>query len=325
MIRPRRLRRSQIIRDMVCENQLDPRQWVYPLFLVEGSAQQVPIDSMPGQFQCSIDVTLKEIERAWGLGLRSFAIFPKIDPKLKDPFGRESVNKNGLVPRAIAAIKDRYPQCLLFADVALDPYTDHGHDGIVENGIVVNDPTVERLCDQAVLHAAMGADWVAPSDMMDGRIGAIRRALDDCGHTDTAILSYCAKYASQFYGPFRSAIASAPLSGLNDKRSYQLNPANRKEAHRELLLDTAEGADALMVKPALSYLDIIADFKRHSKVPVAAYNVSGEYAMVKAASARGWLNEKGIVLEILLSIRRAGADMIWTYHAVEAAQWLDSL
>jgi porphobilinogen synthase len=320
--RPRRNRKHPAIRGFCRETQLSAANFVYPLFIHEGDEDEV-IRSMPGALRRSPRGVLHEIEAAMEVGVSSFALFPKIDESLKDPRGTESINPTGLVPRTIAAIKARWAHAVVVADVALDPYSSDGHDGVVSPaGVILNDETVDILCQQALAQARAGADIVAPSDMMDGRIGAIRSALDEGGYSDVSILAYTAKYASAFYGPFRDALDSAPRFG--DKKTYQMDPANVREALREVELDEQEGADIVMVKPAGAYLDVIRALRDATVLPIAAYQVSGEYAMLKAASAQGWLDEKKAVLESLLAIRRAGADMILTYFARQAAEWIAS-
>ncbi len=318
--RPRRLRQSPAVRDMVRETRLHPSQFIAPLFVTEGESVKDPIPSMPGYFRLSLDQLGHELDELVELGIRCVLLFVKVPDELKDNAGTEAVNDDGLMQRAVRFAKGRHPGLCVMTDVALDPYSSYGHDGIVEGTQIVNDPTVEVLAAMSVSHARAGADFVAPSDMMDGRVAAIRRALDTAGFTQTGILAYSAKYASCFYGPFRDALDSAP--GFGDKATYQMDPANRLEASREVQLDLTEGADIVMVKPALAYLDVIADVKRISHVPVAAYQVSGEYAMVKAAAQNGWLDERKAALEILTAIRRAGADLIATYFAKPAATWL---
>lgn len=319
--RPRRLRKTATLRRMVRENQLTPADLIYPLFVMEGEGQTAEIPSMPGQFRYTLDLLLKEIKEAWDLGIGAIAIFPKIHDSLKDNEGTESHNPEGLVPRVVKAIKQMLPEIIIITDVALDPYSTEGHDGIVSaDGRILNDETVAVLVKQAVSHAVAGADIVAPSDMMDGRVGAIRRGLDEAGFPDVAILSYSAKYASSYYGPFRDALGSAPKFG--DKKTYQMDFANARESMREVDLDILEGADIVMVKPALAYLDIIHSLKQTIHHPIAAYNVSGEYAMVKAAAQQGWIDEEKIILETLTSMKRAGADLILTYFAKQAAQLL---
>ncbi len=318
--RPRRNRKHPAIRAMVREQHVGPEHFIYPLFIHEGE-RDVPIGAMPGCSRLSLTGLLREVEAARAVGVHSFALFPAVPEAQKTSDGREAHNRDGLVPRTLRALKDRWPDVVLVTDVALDPYNSDGHDGIVApDGRILNDETVAVLCKQALTQARAGADIVAPSDMMDGRVGAIRLALDAEGFTEVSILAYTAKYASAFYGPFREALDSAPKSG--DKKTYQMDPANRREALREASLDAAEGADMLMVKPAGPYLDIIRELRDASELPIAAYQVSGEYAMLKAASERGWLDEKRAVLESLLGIRRAGADLILTYYARQAAQWL---
>lgn len=318
--RHRVLRRTPAIRSLVAETILTPADFIVPLFITEGENSKAAIPSMPGYYRMSLDNTIKEVRQLWQLGLKSVLIFIKCPDELKDNKGTEALNKNGLMQRSIRAIKEAVPDMLIMTDVALDPYSSYGHDGIVENGIIVNDATVEVLAEMSVSHAASGADFVAPSDMMDGRIGAIRRALEADGYTHTGILSYSAKYASCFYGPFRDALDSAP--GFGDKKTYQMDPANGKEAIRETLADVEEGADIVMIKPALSYLDVISQVKTHVQVPVAAYQVSGEYAMIKAAAAQGWLHETTAAIETLTSIKRAGADIIASYFAKDIVHLL---
>ncbi|MEG4274032.1 MULTISPECIES: porphobilinogen synthase [unclassified Microcoleus] len=320
-IRPRRLRRTPALRRMVRENHLTVDDLIYPMFVMEGEGQKVEIASMPGCYRYSLDLLLKEIAECWNLGIGAIALFPVISDSKKDDAGTESYNPEGLVQQTVKAIKQNIPEIVVITDVALDPFTSHGHDGLVdENGKILNDQTVEVLVKMAVSQAAAGADMVAPSDMMDGRIGAIRKALDAAGYIDTAILAYSAKYASAYYGPFRDALDSAPKFG--DKKTYQMDAANAREALKEVALDIAEGADIVMVKPALAYLDIICQVREATNLPVAAYNVSGEYAMIKAAAQLGWIDEKRIILESLTSIKRAGADLILTYFAKEVALML---
>lgn len=318
--RHRILRRTPAIRSLVAQTTLTPADFIVPLFITEGENSRDVISSMPGYYRMSLDNTVKEVTELWQMGLKAVLLFIKCPDKLKDNIGTEALNKDGLMQRSIRAIKEAVPEMLVMTDVALDPYSSYGHDGIVENGIIVNDATVEVLAQMSVSHAAAGADFVAPSDMMDGRIGAIRRALEIAGHTQTGILSYSAKYASCFYGPFRDALDSAP--GFGDKKTYQMDPANSTEAIRETLADVKEGADIVMIKPALSYLDVISQVKAHVYVPVAAYQVSGEYAMIKAAAAQGWLDETKAVVETLTSIKRAGADMIASYFAKDIVHLL---
>ena len=316
--RPRRLRRTPALRRMVEETQLTVNDLIYPLFVMEGEGQKVEVVSMPGSYRYSLDLLLKEIEDAYNLGINAIALFPLVAEAKKDNVGTESYNSEGLIQRTVRAIKQTIPDIVVITDVALDPYSSEGHDGIVgENGVILNDPTVEVLVKQALSHAEAGADIVAPSDMMDGRIGAIRKALDAAEYSDVGILAYSAKYASAYYGPFRDALDSAPKFG--DKKTYQMDSANAREAIKEVALDIAEGADMVMVKPALAYLDIICEVKKTTNLPVAAYNVSGEYAMIKAAGQKGWIDEKKVMLETLTSMKRAGADLILTYFAKEVA------
>lgn len=318
--RPRRNRRTAAIRGLVRETQLSARNLILPLFINEGERIREPIAAMPGQYRLSIDEAVKICREALELGVLAVALFPVVAEELKDRYAAESVNQKGLLQRAIVALKKQLPELCVIADVAMDPYSTDGHDGLVIDGHIRNDETLPILAAMAVSQAKAGADLVAPSDMMDGRIGFIRRALDDAGYPDVGILSYAAKYASAFYGPFREALASAPKSG--DKKTYQMDPANKREAIREVLLDCAEGADMVMVKPALAYLDVIAAVRSKVSVPVAAYQVSGEYAMIKAAAQNGWLDGEQAMEETLLAIRRAGADMILTYFALEMAKKL---
>lgn len=316
--RNRILRQSSAIRNLVAETRLSPNDFIVPLFIIEGSNESTEIQSMPGYYRRTIDHTVKEVKELWSLGLQSVLLFVKSDEALKDNKGTEALNPNGLMQRSIKAIKDAVPDIVVMTDVALDPYSSYGHDGIVENGEIVNDPTVEVLAKMSVSHAAAGADFVAPSDMMDGRIAAIRTALEDNNYKKTGIMSYSAKYASCFYGPFRDALDSAP--GFGDKKTYQMDYANRLEAIKETLMDVEEGADIVMIKPALSYLDIIREVKNAVDIPVSAYNISGEYAMIKAAAKMGWLDQDKAILETLTSIKRAGADLIATYFAKEAVK-----
>jgi len=319
--RPRRLRRTPAMRRMVRETQLSVNDLIYPLFVMEGESHQQEIMSMPGCYRYSWDLLLKEVENVFELGINAIALFPVIPEDKKDATATESYNPDGLVQRTVRAIRQAVPEIVVITDVALDPFSSHGHDGIVsEDGIILNDPTVDVLVKMALSQANAGADIVAPSDMMDGRVGAIRQALDAEGYVDVGILAYSAKYASAYYGPFRDALDSAPKFG--DKKTYQMNPANAKEALKEIALDIAEGVDLLMIKPALAYLDIIQQVRNATELPVAAYNVSGEYAMIKAASQRGWIDEKSVILETLTSIKRAGADLILTYFAKDVALML---
>lgn len=319
--RPRRSRRTPALRDLVRETTLSAHDLVYPVFL-HADAEDVEIEAMPGQTRWSPEGLLRIAERTLEAGVRALVLFPKIEDGLKDSTGSEVSNDDGLVPRSLRALKARFPELALFTDVALDPYSSDGHDGIVDgdSGVILNDETVEVLCRQAVVQARAGADVIAPSDMMDGRVGAIREALDAEGFTEVSILSYTAKYASSFYGPFRGALDSAPKDG--DKKTYQMDPANAREAMRELYLDEAEGADMVMVKPAGPYLDIVSAVREATTLPVAAYQVSGEYLMIEAAARSGWLDRRDVALESLVGIKRAGADMILTYHALDAAGWL---
>lgn len=316
--RPRRLRRSEPIRTLVRETDLRPGVLIAPLFIKEGKGLREPIDTMPGQFRLSPDELVREAKELWDVGVRAVNLFGYSETK--DEEASEAFNPDGIIPRGVRAVKDAVPEMCVQTDVALDPYSIHGHDGLVIDGEVRNDESVEALCRMALAHARAGVDWVAPSDMMDGRVGAIRETLDGEGFTHVGILSYSAKYASCFYGPFRGALDSAPRHG--DKKSYQMDPANAREALKEVALDIEEGADVVMVKPALPYLDVIARVREAFDVPVAAYNVSGEYGMIVAASERGWIDRERAVVETLTSIRRAGADMILTYFAKEAARLL---
>ncbi|WP_295613491.1 porphobilinogen synthase [Chamaesiphon sp. GL140_3_metabinner_50] len=316
--RPRRLRRNPTIRSLVSETQLTVDDLIYPMFVTEGENQRVEIVSMPDCYRYSLDLLLKEIAEIYSLGIKAVALFPVVSETKKDDNGTESYNPEGLAQQAVRAIKAQTPGMMVITDVALDPFTTHGHDGVIdEQGVILNDETVAILVKMAVSQAAAGCDIVAPSDMMDGRIGAIRQGLDANGFTDVSILAYSAKYASAYYGPFRDALDSAPKFG--DKKTYQMNPANTREALLEVELDIAEGADMVMVKPALAYMDIIHQVKANCNVPVAAYNVSGEYSMIKAAAQLGWIDEKKIMMETLLSIKRAGADLILTYFAKDVA------
>ncbi|MFM2432151.1 MAG: hypothetical protein RLZZ511_3365 [Cyanobacteriota bacterium] len=318
--RPRRLRRTETLRRMVRETTLTVDDLIYPLFIMDGEQQRVAVPSMPGCDRYTVDLLLEEIQSAVQLGIGAIALFPKIPESLKDNAGTESYNAAGLVPRAVKAVKAQFPELVVIADVALDPYSSEGHDGIVENGQILNDETVAILVQQAVMQAAEGADIVAPSDMMDGRVGAIRRGLDAAGFWQVGIMAYSAKYASAYYGPFRDALDSAPKFG--DKKTYQMDAANAREAIVEVDLDIAEGADIVMVKPALAYLDIIRQIRQHCQTPIAAYNVSGEYAMIRAAAQQGWIDEQKVILETLTSMKRAGADLILTYFAKQVAEWL---
>jgi porphobilinogen synthase len=318
--RNRILRQTPAIRAMVAETALTPNDFIVPLFIDEGKGVETEIASMPGYYRRSLDGTVKEVKELYSLGIRCVLLFVKSKDELKDNTGKEAWNPDGLMQRSIRMIKEAVPEILVMTDVALDPYSSYGHDGIVENGEIVNDPTVEALIKMSLSHAAAGADWVAPSDMMDGRIGAIRRAFEEHQYTRTGIMAYSAKYASCFYGPFRDALDSAP--GFGDKKTYQMDPANRLEAVKEAIMDVEEGADIVMVKPALPYLDIIREVKNAVRVPVSAYNISGEYALIKAAAKMGWINEEKAILETLTSIKRAGADLIATYFAKDAVKLL---
>jgi porphobilinogen synthase len=322
-IRPRRNRKSQAIRDIVQETWLTPNDMLYPLFLTEGSNQKTAIQSMPDIYRLSLDNILFEIESSLKLGLKAFAVFPVIPEHKKDKYASESYREGNMYVEAIYKIKQSFPEIALMTDVAMDPYSSDGHDGLVVDGQILNDATLPVLSKMAIAQAQAGADILGPSDMMDGRIGYIRRDLDKLGYTQVSIMSYTAKYASSFYGPFREALDSAPKMG--DKKTYQMNPANKREALLEAKLDAQEGADMLMVKPALAYLDIIHVLKENTHLPIAAYNVSGEYAMIKFAAQAGCLNEKNAVLEMLTSIKRAGADIILTYFAKTAASYLKNL
>ncbi|MEB3215613.1 MAG: porphobilinogen synthase [Nostocales cyanobacterium 94392] len=319
--RPRRLRGNPGLRSMVQETQLTVDDLIYPMFVMEGENQKVEISSMPGCYRYTLDLLIEEIKQVKELGINAIALFPLIPEAKKDDFGTESYNPDGLVQTTVKAIKQAVSEILVITDVALDPFSIHGHDGIVDDkGVILNDPTVEVLVKMAISQAEAGTDIVAPSDMMDGRVGAIRQALDAAGYFHVAILAYSAKYASSYYGPFRDALDSAPKFG--DKKTYQMDAANAREALKEVALDIAEGADIVMVKPALAYMDIIYQIKSTTNLPVAAYNVSGEYAMIKAAAQQGWIDEKKVILETLTSMKRAGADLILTYFAKEVALML---
>jgi porphobilinogen synthase len=306
---------------MVAETILTPSDFIAPLFVTEGENVKEEISSMPGYFRYSLDLTIKEAKELWSLGIKSVLLFVKAPDSVKDNKGTEAVNPNGLMQRAIRGIKDAIPDMVVMTDVALDPYSTYGHDGIVEGSEIVNDPTVEVLARMSLSHAQAGADFVAPSDMMDGRILAIRNILEENGFDKTGIMAYSAKYASCFYGPFRDALDSAP--GFGDKKTYQMDYANSREAIKETLMDVEEGADIVMVKPAMAYLDIMRILKDRVTVPVSAYHVSGEYAMIKAAAERGWLDENKAIIESLTSIKRAGADLIATYFAKDAVKLLN--
>ncbi len=318
--RNRILRQSAAIRSMVAETILTPNDFIVPLFIDDGQNVQTEISSMPNYYRRSLDLTVKEVKELYSMGLKSILLFVKSADELKDNKGTEALNPNGLMQRSIKEIKNAVPEMLIMTDVALDPFSTFGHDGIVENGEIVNDATVEVLAQMSVSHAKAGADFVAPSDMMDGRIGAIRKALEEAGYTKTGIMAYSAKYASCFYGPFRDALDSAP--GFGDKKTYQMDYANRTEAVREALMDVEEGADIVMVKPGLPYLDIVREVKNAVNVPVSVYNISGEYAMIKAAAKMGWIDEDKAIIETLTSMKRAGADLIATYFAKDAVRLL---
>ncbi len=316
--RPRRNRSSAAIRTMVEENRLSVKDLLFPLFVMDGSATKTEIKSMPGIYRYTTDLLLKEIDECLNLGITSYALFPQVAEDRKDTLATESHRQGSLYLEAIHAVTSRFPEISMLTDVAMDPYSSDGHDGIVKNGEILNDETLEVLAKMAVAQAQAGSKLIGPSDMMDGRVGYIRESLDDAGFTNVGIMAYSAKYASAFYGPFRDALESAPKFG--DKKTYQMNPANSREALREAELDELEGADFLMVKPALSYLDIISLLRDNTNLPIAAYNVSGEYAMVKAAAANGWIDGEKAMLESLLSMKRAGAQVILTYFAKEFAQ-----
>ncbi|WP_420576794.1 porphobilinogen synthase [Ekhidna sp.] len=320
MRRPRRNRASAAIRDLAQETTLTTNDFIFPLFLLEGNKKKSEVESMPGIFRLSEDLILKEIEACLKMGIKGFDIFPVVDEKYKDKTATKSYDPNFFYLKTLTKIKKEFPEALIITDVAMDPYSSDGHDGIVEGSKILNDETLDILGQMALAHAETGVDMIGPSDMMDFRIGYLRNILDEQGYTDTGIMSYTAKYASAFYGPFRDALDSAPKFG--DKKTYQMNPANSDEAVLEAELDFNEGADVLMVKPALAYLDIIQRLKSNFNIPIAAYNVSGEYAMIKAAGEKGWLDAERAMMESLLSIKRAGADMILTYFAKEVAAHL---
>jgi porphobilinogen synthase len=322
--RPRRLRKQEFNRSLVRENTLSTNDLIYPLFIIEGENIKEKIDSMPGIERLSIDQLMIEAKEIVDLKIQAIALFPVIASEKKTEDAEESYNSDGLVQRAVRALKRSFPELAVITDVALDPFTSHGQDGLIDsNGYVLNDETVDVLIKQALSHAEAGADIVAPSDMMDGRIGAIRNALEESGFVHTNILSYAAKYASSFYGPFRDAVGSSGNLGKSDKKTYQMDPGNANEAIREVELDIAEGADMVMIKPGLPYLDIVSNVKQTFGVPTFAYHVSGEYAMLKAASQNKWIDEKSTVLETLLCFKRAGADAVLTYYAKDAARWLN--
>ncbi len=319
--RPRRNRKNENIRRLIRESKISLDDLIAPLFLKEGENIREPISSMPDYYRLSPNELIKECKEIYNLGIPAAILFPVIEDHKKDSLARESYNPDGLYPRTIEMIKQEVPELIVITDVAMDPYSSDGHDGIVKEGEILNDETLEILGKMAITQAKAGADIVAPSDMMDGRVGYLRKVLDQEGFKNTGILSYTAKYASAFYGPFRDALDSAPRFG--DKKTYQMDPSNIREALLELQLDIEEGADMIMVKPGLPYLDVVREFKNHSSVPVAVYNVSGEYSMVKASAKQGWIDYKKCVIEIMTSFKRAGADMILTYHAKEVAQWLN--
>jgi porphobilinogen synthase len=321
--RPRRLRRDAFSRALVREHQLAATDLILPVFILDGEGQTQDVASMPGVQRMSVDRLLTRAEQCLELGVPAMALFPVVDPTLKTPDGREATNPEGLVPRAVRELKRRFPELGLMTDVALDPYTSHGQDGLLDpQGYILNDDTVAVLREQALVQAEAGVDIVAPSDMMDGRIGAVRQALEDRGHIHTRIMAYSAKYASAFYGPFRDAVGSATNLGKSDKKTYQMDPANSNEALREVALDIAEGADMVMVKPGMPYLDIVRRVKDEFGMPTFAYQVSGEYAMIKAAAANGWLNHDAVMMEALLAFKRAGADGVLSYFALDAARLL---
>jgi porphobilinogen synthase len=311
--RNRRLRTSETLRNLIRESTITPNDFLVPLFIIEGKNKKQEIKSMPNYFKMSIDLILKEINILHTLGLKSVLLFAQVEENLKDNYGTEAINKNGLMQRAIKSIKNKFPDILIMSDVALDPYSSYGHDGVVENGIVVNDLTNDILAKMSLTHIEAGADFVAPSDMMDGRVKSIRTILEKEGYHDAGIMSYSAKYASSFYGPFRDALDSKP--GFGDKKTYQMDIGNREEAINEVRSDIEEGADIVMVKPGISYLDIIRDIKNNFNIPISAYQVSGEYAMIKAASKNGWIDENQTILETSIAFKRAGASFIASYFA----------
>ncbi|PQJ31556.1 delta-aminolevulinic acid dehydratase [Nonlabens arenilitoris] len=318
--RNRRLRTNNSIRSMVQETIISPNDFIVPLFIVEGTGVKEEIPSMPDYYRFSLDLLKEEVKTLWSMGLKSVLLFVKVPDHLKDNKGTEAINADGLMQRSIKAVKDVAPDMYVMTDVALDPYSSYGHDGIVENGQILNDETAEVLAQMSISHAQAGADMVAPSDMMDGRILYIREALEEEGFKNTGIMSYSAKYASAFYGPFRDALDSAP--GFGDKKTYQMDPANRSEAIRETLMDIDEGADIVMIKPGLCYLDIVRDLKNEVEVPISVYQVSGEYAMLKAAAEKGWLNHDAVMMEQVTAIKRAGADLIASYFAKDVVKLL---
>lgn len=326
--RHRRLRTNESIRSIVRETSISPANFMLPMFVAEGTDVKIPIPSMPGIFRHSLDHTVREAKEAWDLGIRAVNIYVKVDDKLKDNTGKEAWNRDGLMQQTIRAIKEALPEMIVMPDVALDPYSIYGHDGIIENGKIVNDKTNDALVKMSLSHAEAGADFVAPSDMMDGRVLAIREALEANGYHDVGIMSYSAKYASAFYGPFREALDSAPVDMQEiprDKKTYQMDYANRIEAVKEAISDVEEGADMVMVKPGMAYLDIVREVRDAVDVPVSVYQVSGEYAMIKAAAERGWLDHDKVMLEQLYCIRRAGASLVSTYFAKEAAALLNRM
>ena len=316
--RPRRLRSSETLRNLIKETTISPSDFLVPLFIISGENKIEEISSMPNYFKRSIDLTLKQIESLRKIGLNSFLLFAQIDDKLKDNYGKEAINKDGLMQRGIREIKNKFPDVLLMTDVALDPYSIHGHDGVVENNKIINDITIEILSNMSLTHVKAGADFVAPSDMMDGRIKIIRETFESNGFHNAGIMSYSAKYASCFYGPFRDALNSTP--GFGDKKEYQMDFSNRSEAVREVNLDIKEGADIVMVKPGISYLDIIRDLKNNCNVPISSYQVSGEYAMIKLAAKQGWIDEDKAILETSIAFKRAGASFIASYFAEQAVK-----
>ncbi|MCO4793054.1 MAG: porphobilinogen synthase [Bacteriovoracaceae bacterium] len=320
--RPRRNRVNNSLRSLIKENELTINDLIAPLFIVDGKDELIPVDSMPGQFRYSIDLLVEKVKTLSSLGIKCVSLFPALDDSLKDPNGSESLNPDGLFQRAIKEVKNACPEMLVMTDVALDPYSSDGHDGIVnpDTGEILNDQTLDVLANMAINQANAGADIIGPSDMMDGRVAFIRKALDESNHRNVGIMSYTAKYCSAFYGPFRDALDSAPKSG--DKKTYQMDFANTREAIRETKLDEAEGADILMVKPGLPYLDVVKTMRENTTLPIAVYNVSGEYAMVKAADEKGWVDGEAVMMEMLTSFKRAGADMILTYFSEEAARLL---
>ena len=316
--RNRRLRVNETLRGLIRETVITPNDFLVPLFVIEGQNKKEEIQSMPNYFKMSIDVLLKEVETLYSLGLKSVLLFAQVDEKLKDNYGSEAINKDGLMQRAIKSIKDKFPSLLVMSDVALDPYSSNGHDGVVENGLIVNDITNDVLSKMSLTHIEAGADFVAPSDMMDGRVKAIRTLFEKEGYHNAGIMSYSAKYASCFYGPFRDALDSKP--GFGDKKTYQMDIGNRNEAMNEVKLDIQEGADIVMIKPGISYLDIIRDIKNNFNIPISAYQVSGEYAMIKSAAKNGWINEDQAILETSIAFKRAGANFIASYFAKDVVK-----